>query len=147
VAMGMHLAVICSEDVPRLAADGAIGADFGRAFEDFYRDLCARVPRGDVPAAFFALPPAPAATLLLSGGLDPATPPRHAERVARSLGANTRHVVAPNAGHGVMGIGCMRDVLYRFVDADTDAQALQVDAACVSAIPRPPMFVAPGDAR
>jgi hypothetical protein len=34
----------------------------------------------------------------------------------------------------------MRDVLYRFVDAATDDEALQVDASCVTAIPRPPMF-------
>jgi hypothetical protein len=40
----------------------------------------------------------------------------------------------------VMAIGCMRDVLFRFVDAPSDDDALQVDAGCVSAIPRPPMF-------
>jgi hypothetical protein len=31
-------------------------------------------------------------------------------------------------------------VLYRFVDAETDALALQVDADCAKAIPRPTMF-------
>ena len=88
-----------------------------------------------MPEAFYTLPPAPVATLVLSGGLDPVTPPRHGERVAKALGAKARHVVVPNAGHGVMGIGCMRDVLYRFVDAASDDEALQVDAACVSADP------------
>jgi fermentation-respiration switch protein FrsA (DUF1100 family) len=85
----------------------------------------------------------PAATLVLSGGIDPVTPPRHGERVAKALGAKARHVVVPNAGHGVMAIGCMRDVLYRFVDAATDDEALGVDAACVTSIPRPPMFALP----
>jgi fermentation-respiration switch protein FrsA (DUF1100 family) len=78
--------------------------------------------------------------LVLSGGLDPATPPRHGERVAKALGPKALHVVVPNAGHGVMGLGCMRDVLYRFVDADTEADALKVDAGCALAIPRPPAF-------
>ena len=32
-------------------------------------------------------------------------------------------LLATMACHGVMGIGCMRDVLYRFVDAATDADA------------------------
>jgi len=41
----------------------------------------------------------------------------------------------------------MRDVLYRFVDAATDEEALKVDASCVSAIPRPPMFMWPGPPR
>jgi hypothetical protein len=80
---------------------------------------------------------------VLSGGLDPATPPRHGERVARALGARARHVVVANAGHGVMAIGCMRDVLYRFVDAAGDDAALKVDAGCVAGIPRPPMFALP----
>jgi len=96
-----------------------------------------------VSEAFYTMPSAPSATLVLSGGIDPATPPRHGLRAAEALGAKARHVVVPYAGHGVMGIGCMRDVLYRFVDAAGDDEALKVDAACVTAIPRPPMFALP----
>jgi hypothetical protein len=106
-----------------------------------YRQVCAGWPRGEVPAAFYQLPPATAATLVLSGGADPVTPPRHGERVTKALGALARHVVVPQAGHGVMGLVCMREVLYRFIDAPDDPQALQVDAACASAIPRPPAFM------
>ena len=95
-----------------------------RAWRALYREVCAGWPRGEVPAAFYALPPAPAPTLLLSGGIDPATPPRHGERVAQALGPMARHVVVPNAGHGVLAIGCMRDVVFRFVDAADDAEAL-----------------------
>jgi pimeloyl-ACP methyl ester carboxylesterase len=144
LAAGMHFAVVCAEDFPRLAqATDRPGADFGDSFAAIYREVCPRIARGEVPAAFYSVPPAPAATLVLSGGIDPVTPPRHGERVTKALGANARHVLVPNAGHGVMGIGCMRDVLYRFVDAATDAEALKVDAACVTAIPRPPMFTLP----
>jgi pimeloyl-ACP methyl ester carboxylesterase len=144
LAAGMHFAVVCAEDFPRLTqTTDRPGADFGETFADIYREVCPRVARGEVPAAFYTVPPAPAATLVLSGGIDPATPPRHGERVTQALGANARHVLVPNAGHGVMGIGCMRDVLYRFVDAATDAEALKVDTGCVTAIPRPPMFALP----
>jgi hypothetical protein len=147
-AAGMHFAVVCAEDVPRAAqASDRPGTDFGGGLLDFYRAVCAQWPRGDVPAAFYTLSPAPAATLVLSGGLDPATPPRHGGRVASALGARARHVVVPNAGHGVMALGCMRDVLYRFVDAPSDDEALKVDTACVTGIPRPPMFALPGDAQ
>ncbi|MDH4050448.1 MAG: alpha/beta hydrolase, partial [Rubrivivax sp.] len=62
------------------------------------------------------------------------------ERVARALGPLARHVVVPESGHGVLALGCMRDVLYRFIDAESDAQALQVDAGCVAGVPRPPAF-------
>jgi pimeloyl-ACP methyl ester carboxylesterase len=115
--------------------------DFGDDFAELYRSVCADWPRGELPAAFYTLPPAPAATLVLSGGIDPVTPPRHGERVARALGAKARHVVVANAGHGVMALGCVRDVLFRFVDAVGDDEALKVDTGCASGVPRPPAFL------
>jgi len=141
LAMGMHFSVVCAEDVPRLAdsADKP-GPDFGIEFAAMYRRMCSAWPRGDVPAAFYGVGPSRAPVLLLSGGLDPATPPRHGERVARALGPMALHVVVPNAGHGVMAIGCMRDVVYQFIDASDDKDAMAVDASCVKAIPRPPSF-------
>jgi len=141
LAAGLHFSVVCAEDLPRLgSAPHAPAKDFGDGFADLYRRVCASWPRGSVPAAFYEVPTAPAALLLLSGGLDPVTPPRHGERMAQALGTKARHVVVPNAGHGVLSVGCMRDLLYRFVDAETDAEALQVDATCAQAIPRPPAF-------
>jgi hypothetical protein len=74
---------------------------------------------------------------VLSGGLDPVTPPRHGERVARALGPATRHIVVPNAGHGVLGVGCMGDLLHRFINASDDTAAIGVDASCATGIPRP----------
>jgi hypothetical protein len=138
----MHLSVVCAEDMPRVAsAADKPGSEFGSAFAARYEKLCAAWPRGAVPAAFYALPASPSATLVLSGGIDPATPPRHGERVAQALGPLARHVVVANAGHGVMSIGCMRDVIYRFVDAAADADALAVDAGCAAKVPRPPALV------
>jgi hypothetical protein len=40
----------------------------------------------------------------------------------------------------VLSVGCMRDVVYRFVDAEGDDDALALDAGCVASLPRPPMF-------
>jgi pimeloyl-ACP methyl ester carboxylesterase len=87
------------------------------------------------------VPVAPAPTWLLSGGIDPATPPRHAERVAQRLGAKARHDIVPHAGHGLLSLPCLPDAVFRFVDAADDAQALRVDADCALDIPRPPAFV------
>ena len=149
LAEGMHFSVVCAEDMPRLdrAAD-LPGPDLGDGFSRLYRAVCAGWPRGAVPEAFYTMPPAQTATLVLSGGIDPVTPPRHGERAAKALGAKARHVVVPQAGHGVMGIGCMRDVLFRFIDAESEADALKVDTACVEGIPRPPAFqpIRPGSA-
>jgi pimeloyl-ACP methyl ester carboxylesterase len=140
-AVGMHFSVVCAEDLPGLAsAADRPGPQFGTGFAQFYEQVCSGWPRGAVPEAFYTVPSARAPALLASGSLDPATPPRHAERVARALGASARHLLVPNAGHGVTGIGCLRDVVFRFLDAGSDAQALAVDASCVAALPRPPAF-------
>ena len=142
LAVGMHFSVVCAEDLPLLdKAIDAPGADFGVDQAALYRRACADWPRGAMPVAFYGVKASTSPVLLLSGGLDPATPPRHGERVAKLLGANALHVVVPNAGHGVMSLGCMRDVIYRFIDAAQDKDALAVDATCVKSIQRPPAFV------
>ncbi len=142
LAAGMHYSVVCAEDLPRLAqAKDRLGADFSSSDAENYAKTCAEWPRGEVPAAFYTLPPAPAATLLLSGGADPATPPRHGQRVAQALGPLARHVVVNQAGHGVLGIACMRDVVFRFIDAPSADEALKLDADCAQAVPRPLVFV------
>ena len=139
VAGGMHLSVLCAEDVPRLAraADGR-GRDFGAGQRRFYEQACAFWPRGEVPEAFYTVPASPAPVLLLSGGHDPATPPRHGARVAAALGPQALHVVVDHAGHGLLALGCLRDVWFRFLDAEDDRAALQVDTTCAQSVPRPP---------
>jgi alpha-beta hydrolase superfamily lysophospholipase len=134
--------VVCAEDWPRWSGSVDLpGHDFGDAFAQTYRDACAAWPRGEVAAAFHTVPVSAAPVLLLSGGQDPVTPPRHGTRVALALGPLARHVVVPQAGHGVLALGCMRDVLFRFIDEVDDAAALQVDASCAKAMPRASVFV------
>jgi pimeloyl-ACP methyl ester carboxylesterase len=143
---GMHFAVVCAEDLPRLPqAQDKPGADFADTFAEQYKKICADWPRGPVPPAFYTLPAATSAVLVLSGGADPVTPPRHGQRVTQALGAKARHVVVPEAGHGVMAMGCMRDVIFKFIDAPSDDEALKLDADCARAVPRPRVFVPVSD--
>jgi len=156
LASGQHFSVICAEDLgpnapPPDPADAAAALapdnPFGAHFAQRYREVCADWPRGTVDPAFYTLAPAPAPTWLLSGGLDPVTPPRHGERVARALGARARHSVVANAGHGVTALGCVRDAVQRFITAADEVQALAVastGADCAAAVPRPPAFRPPG---
>jgi pimeloyl-ACP methyl ester carboxylesterase len=150
IAQGMHFSVLCAEDVPLLPPAGAgpvSGADEG---VDLYRQACADWPQGSVPPAFYRVPVATSPVLLLSGALDPATPPRHAARVAQALGAQAQHIIVAQAGHGVMGLPCLRELVFRFVDAPDDeaaaAVALGPEAACASQVPRPPSFRPPDPA-
>jgi pimeloyl-ACP methyl ester carboxylesterase len=144
---GQHFSVVCAEDVPRLppAPDAPGTASSGS--QALYRGVCAHWPRGAVPPAFYTIPASRAPVLLLSGGLDPVTPPYHAERVARALGAQARSVVVANNGHNVTALACMRDAVFHFIDEASDARALATDFGCAANVPRPLAFEPPRPAR
>jgi pimeloyl-ACP methyl ester carboxylesterase len=146
-AQGMHFSVVCSEDVPSNADGPPLAGDFGDTYPAFYRQVCADWPRGDVPAEFRRIPPAAVPVWLLSGGLDPATPPRHGQRVAAALGPRARHTVVAHAGHGVLTTGCARDLVFRFLDTPADDEALTIDASCVERVPAPPAYLRPAAPR
>lgn len=150
LAEGLHFSVICAEDEPRItpaaAAEALRATPFAEANLANYREVCRDWPRGAVPPEFYTVGPAPAPTLLLSGGADPATPTRHGERVAQALGAQARHVVVEQAGHGVLAIGCLRDAAVRFIQAEDAAAALAVKTDCAKAVPRPPAWLPPAAA-
>jgi pimeloyl-ACP methyl ester carboxylesterase len=143
LAWGMHFAVICAEDVPRIdASDRAAAAAtrFGTGFIDLYERACREVAHQPAPAEFYVLPSVEVPVLLLSGGADPATPPRHAATVAKAL-PNSRHLIAPNLGHGISAQGCAPELIARFV---RQASFEGVDGACLERLPAPPFFRAPG---
>jgi pimeloyl-ACP methyl ester carboxylesterase len=138
-AAGMHFAVVCAEDMPRVdAAQRAqvAATRFGHAFLDVYERACKGVPSRPVPPGFYEIPTSRTPVLVLSGGLDPATPPRHGARVAEQLG-NTRHIVAPYLGHIVSTSGCAPAQMARFI---RDAAFDRVDAACLTRLPAATFF-------
>ena len=153
VASGQHHAVVCNEDLgptapasgpPAAAAASSPAPLFGDALVRQYRQACAGWPRASVSPAFYTLPPAAAPLWLLSGGLDPVTPPRHADRVARALGPLARHTVVPGVGHGVTALGCLADAVARYIDSDAAPDGPPAGADCASRVPRPPAWRAPG---
>lgn len=141
LALGMHLSVICAEDVPRITAQDLAAADhafFGRALVDDYIAACRIWPRGRVPADYYDPVRSDVQALLLSGGIDPATPPHHAAQVAATL-PNARHFIAPQVGHGVSERGCAPRLIEAFV---RKGSARALDGKCLEHIPRP-LFVLP----
>jgi pimeloyl-ACP methyl ester carboxylesterase len=141
LSIGMHLSVICSEDVPRITAQdlaSITNSFFGRSLVDDFLGACKLWPRGEVPPDYYDPVRSDAPVLILSGGIDPATPPRHGELVAASL-PNARHLVAPHLAHGVSMHGCAPRLIERFVRAGS---AKDIDASCLARIPRP-SFVLP----
>jgi pimeloyl-ACP methyl ester carboxylesterase len=141
LSVGMHLSVICSEDVPRITPEDLAAASrgfFGRALVDDFLRACRHWPRAEVPADFYEPVRSTAPVLILSGGIDPATPPRHAEAVLPGL-PNARHAVAPHLSHGVSGHGCAPRLIEKFIRS---ADARSLDVSCLARIPRP-LFLLP----
>ena len=141
LSIGMHLSVICAEDIPRITPGdlAKLGKSFfGRALVDDFVRACKVWPRGEVPKDFYEPVRSDVPALILSGGIDPATPPRHGDQVAAGL-PNARHFVAPQVGHGVSMHGCAPRLIESFVRA---GNARQLDGRCLERIPRP-LFVLP----
>ena len=160
VATGLHHAVVCSEDLaperpdkPEAAAATAVagpGAQpppatvFGDTMRRQYQQACAGWPRATLAADFRRVPVSAAPVWLLSGGLDPVTPPRHADRAAQALGPLAWHTVVPGAGHGVSALGCIADAAVRFIASDTPPAGPPANADCARRVPRPPAWQPPG---
>jgi pimeloyl-ACP methyl ester carboxylesterase len=141
LSIGMHLSVICAEDISRITPEdlAKVSASFfGRALVDDFIKACRIWPAGKVPADFYEPVRSDVPVLILSGGIDPATPPRHGALVAATL-PNAKHLVAPQIGHGVSLHGCAPRLIESFVRA---ASASHLDGKCLERIPRP-LFLLP----
>jgi len=142
LAIGMHNAVACSEDLPRIAVDEALRAELeaaylGTASLEGLAAMCSVWPKGPVDEDFGAPLASDVPVLILSGEHDPITPPAYGERVAAEL-PNSRHLVAPGQGHGVIGRGCLARLAAEFVDAGS---AAALDGACVERLTALPFFI------
>jgi pimeloyl-ACP methyl ester carboxylesterase len=141
VADGMYLSVTCAEDVPFITPDETTALTTGNPFGDYrvfqQTRACGMWPRGEIPADFLEPVSSNAPVLIFSGNLDPVTPPKYGEEVARHL-PNSRHIVIPEAGHGVDGLsdpGCIDRIAIEFLDkGDTK----NLDVRCVEEMARPP---------
>lgn len=133
----MQWSVICAEDAGRYQpSDAAASTLLGPEVAQMFFAACPVWASGTAPAGFTAPLTGNVPVLLLSGELDPVTPPRYAERVLARL-PNGKHVIAPGQGHSVMALGCVPKLIGQFLDKG-DAKSL--DATCVQDLNRVPAF-------
>jgi pimeloyl-ACP methyl ester carboxylesterase len=148
----MHFAVICAEDMPHVdsrARAAAAATRFGDGAIGLYEQACRKVPVRAVPDAFYGPPIADVPVLVLSGGLDPVTPPRHGNEIARSL-PRVLHLTAPQLGHGISAHGCAPDLIGRFIRQAAGAGRAPFagiedgkDAGCLARLPAAMAFQPP----
>ena len=138
MATGLTMAIACAEDMPRLTAD-LISAETQASFlkglqVQQWPRFCESVKVPAIPYAEPSMLDTPA--LLLSGALDPVTPPSRAEQAMTAL-SKAQHIVAANVGHGLSHLGCGPKLLRDFIDAPEQP----VDGSCVNEIPLPPFVI------
>jgi pimeloyl-ACP methyl ester carboxylesterase len=141
IADGMYLSVTCSEDIPFINQEEATTLNANNPFGNYrvfqQTRACGMWPRGQIPRDFLEPVQSNAPVLIFSGNLDPVTPPKYGEEVAKYL-PNSRHVIIPEAAHEVSGLtdpGCLDRIALEFLDK---ADAKNIDVSCVDRMARPP---------
>ena len=136
--LGMYLSILCAEDAPRIhPRPSAPNAPLSDAAAKLGR-ACSQWPVN--AAATRALAPfsSDVPTLIISGTLDPVTPPQAAARLAASL-RRTTHFVLPATAHGPMFPECARPAVAAFIRT---AVAPSLGGAC-AAVGLPPFAMPP----
>jgi pimeloyl-ACP methyl ester carboxylesterase len=141
MSFGMMFSVICSEDLPGATEEeideAAKGTFLGPQLAREFLRICSFWPRGPVPPKFHEPVRSDKPVLLLSGELDPATPPHWAD-LARETLPNSLNLVLPGVGHGATAEGCVPQLISQFVE---NASVQGIDASCLKPLRRPPFFI------
>jgi len=133
LALGMHNAVMCTEDVPfynaALIDKAALDASFiGPMQLEALEAICSIWPAGPIDKDFKQPLSTEIPTLLLSGSADPITPPHYADMAARNL-KKAWLLTGRHQGHGQIAVGCMPRIIERFINkrelGDGDADCYQ----------------------
>ncbi|MFC4159413.1 alpha/beta fold hydrolase [Chitinimonas lacunae] len=144
----LFLAVACAEDW-RPGLDGQAVHERAPLFGELFDHLdhaCRRMPHGRPSAVRELKRGSQVPVLLLSGGLDPVTPPAQAEAVARLL-PRSRHVVASGFGHIITPYRCVPRLVSDFIQRADPAALSQRCIDQLAATRRPPFYLSRLEAR
>ena len=143
MSIGMQLSVICAEDAPKNTPDdllkGSESTLFGKYVMTIQQQACTFWPRGKVDESFYEPVQSAIPTLVLSGEVDPVTPPSWGEQVAATL-SNSKHVIIGGTGHTAGGTGCGQRLMREFIEEGSPAA---LDTSCVDRVRRPAFFLSP----
>jgi pimeloyl-ACP methyl ester carboxylesterase len=135
IYLGLLFNIACNEDFPRISnKDFELDANnnFGGDDAHFgFKMVCPIWPQYRPSEAFYQTVTADIPTLILSGNLDPVTPPTNGEHSASSL-PNNHHIIIENASHTVAMSTCASDIINEFL---TSLKPKELDESCLEDIP------------
>ena len=135
IYIGMHYAVTCTEDAPLIDLDRAemLAADsIFPSNAPFFVQNCDGWPTGSLPADFREPLQSDIPTLLLSGEIDPITPPEYGDEVAATL-ETSLHLTLPGFGHGQLTHfdDCIPGLVNDFLSSEAP---LEIDTTCLETV-------------
>ncbi len=137
LALGLNFAIGCVEDWPQWPDNIATEQTLlGDSIGDLYDRLCPDWPSADVPDDFNEPYRGDVPILLLSGELDPVTPPNYGDEID-ALTENSLHLVANGRGHIVITQPCMARIATHFID---QASVSDLDTNCMDSLGSEPFF-------
>ena len=133
--LGLTFNIICNEDFPKVTAQ-MFKEDADNTFEQDnshlpFKTACSVWPKYRPNASFYQAVTADIPTLILSGDLDPVTPPSNGELTDKSL-PNSHHIVVQHAAHTVAMSTCAADIVAEFIKS---AKPDGLDESCLDEIP------------
>jgi pimeloyl-ACP methyl ester carboxylesterase len=138
IAIGLNFSVGCSEDWPAWPQGiDQSGTLLGNSMTEIYEQVCAWWPAGDAPDDFHEPFDSDVPILLLSGELDPVTPPSYGNEAAAQF-SNSAHLIANGRGHIVMTTPCMSGIVTQFV---RQASVEDLDTECMDRLGHEPFFL------
>ena len=142
LSVGMHNAVVCTEDAPYFAGEDvtrdALEATYiGPLQLDALDAICSVWPRGVIDDEFKVAVATDIPVLLLSGEADPITPPSYADLAAVDF-ANALHLTGKKQGHGQAPRGCVADIIGDFVET---ASLDNLETGCMERLHAMPFFL------
>jgi len=138
ISQAMELSVVCSEDFP-FFPETSDNSQYlmGDLMLKASRIQCGIWPSNPVSEAFHDPVRSDIPVLLLSGELDPVTPPTYAEQMLPWF-PNALHLVAPGQGHSVTGRGCLGKLVSEFI---ISASTEELDTLCIEQMQSSPFFL------
>ncbi len=129
--IGLTFNILCSEDMPR-ASEELLAKDAANPFISdrqtrIFKQACSVWPRYKVEASFADPVVSDIPTFILSGHLDPVTPPEWGDLAAETL-ANARHFVVKNGAHTPIATSCANKLAAEFIES-LDLKA--IDDSCL----------------
>lgn len=142
INIGMHNAVVCTEDAPyydenSFDRDALAETYLGPAQLEAMEAMCSVWPEGVIDDQFHAGLNNDIPTLILSGEGDPVTPPAYADLAAADLG-NALHLIGKKQGHGLALRGCTPNLIGQFID---EASFENLETDCLDRVHAMPFFL------